>query len=314
MTQGSIRAICASDNKGTQKIALNHPGTLLRGFGLEGDAHGGNWHRQVSLLADEDIQTMRREGLLLEPGAFGENVVTVGVCLTDLEVGRRFRLGERAVLQVTQHGKQCHHHCQIYHKVGDCVMPRRGIFARVLRTGPIDVGDLLTVDPDFDRLRVTAVTVSDRAHQGAYSDSTGPVVAESLESILAAKVEKVLVSDDQDKLEALLTRLVDEDVMDLVVTCGGTGLSPRDTAPEATAKVLDRFVPGIPELIRSEGLRHTPRAALSRAIAGQRGQSLIINLSGSPKAALEQCEALRPILQHALQMASGIPAHCATLL
>ena len=111
--------------------------TLIENHGIKGDAHAGDWHRQVSLLADEDIDAMRGKGVDLAFGDFAENITTGGVDLSSLPVGRRLYLGD-AVLEVTQIGKECHHGCAIFQAVGDCVMPRKGIFTRVVKGGDID--------------------------------------------------------------------------------------------------------------------------------------------------------------------------------
>ena len=130
-----IVSINISERRGEQKTPV--PEAELRvGHGIVGDAHAGDWHRQVSLLADEDVQTMRGHGVELGCGDFAENVTTRGVDLAALPVGTRLHLGE-AVVEVTQIGKECHHDCAVYRAVGDCVMPRRGIFARVLKAGRI---------------------------------------------------------------------------------------------------------------------------------------------------------------------------------
>ena len=132
----SILSINISDRTGVQKKPVARA-VLREGHGIEGDAHAGGWHRQVSLLADEDIQTMRGRGIELGYGDFAENVTTRGVDLGALPVGARLSLGT-ALLEITQIGKECHHGCAIFHAVGDCVMPRKGVFARVLRGGKID--------------------------------------------------------------------------------------------------------------------------------------------------------------------------------
>jgi MOSC domain-containing protein YiiM len=132
----SILSINISERTGEQKTPVDR--ALLReGHGIVGDAHAGDWHRQVSLLADEDIQTMRGKGVDLPFGAFAENLTTRGIDLASLPVGARLRVGA-ALLEVTQIGKECHQGCAILQAVGDCVMPRRGVFARVLRGGEID--------------------------------------------------------------------------------------------------------------------------------------------------------------------------------
>jgi MOSC domain-containing protein YiiM len=133
----SILSINISERTGEQKTPVVR--ALLReAHGIEGDAHAGDWHRQVSLLADEDIALMRGRGIEIDFGDFAENITTRGLDLAALPIGARLHLGD-ALLEVTQIGKECHQHCAIYAAVGDCVMPRRGIFARVLRGGEIDL-------------------------------------------------------------------------------------------------------------------------------------------------------------------------------
>jgi len=133
-----VVAVNISQNKGEQKVPVAT--VELRGnFGIVGDAHAGDWHRQVSLLAEESIDKMRRLGLDVDPGAFAENITTRGVDLVSLPIGTRIALGETQV-EVTQIGKECHTRCAIYHQAGDCVMPKEGIFARVLRGGTIAAG------------------------------------------------------------------------------------------------------------------------------------------------------------------------------
>ena len=133
-----VVAVNISQNKGEQKVQVSEV-ELREDHGIVGDAHAGDWHRQVSLLAEESIDRMRALGLELNPGAFAENITTRGVELVSLPVGTRFELGD-ALLEVTQIGKECHSRCAIYHQAGDCVMPREGIFARVLRGGRIQEG------------------------------------------------------------------------------------------------------------------------------------------------------------------------------
>jgi MOSC domain-containing protein YiiM len=132
----SILSINISERTGEQKTPVERA-VLREGHGIEGDAHAGNWHRQVSLLADEDIALMRGRGIRIGFGDFAENITTRGIDLAALPIGARLQLGD-ALLEVTQIGKECRQHCAIFAAVGDCVMPRRGIFARVLRGGEID--------------------------------------------------------------------------------------------------------------------------------------------------------------------------------
>jgi len=132
----SIISLNISLKKGEQKVPVDEV-ELRAEHGIVGDAHAGKWHRQVSLLADEDVETMRGKGIDLNPGDFAENITTEGIVLSELPVGTRLYIGD-SELEITQIGKKCHHDCAVFHAVGDCVMPRRGIFARVLRGGRIN--------------------------------------------------------------------------------------------------------------------------------------------------------------------------------
>jgi TatD DNase family protein len=140
---GVIRAICASTEKGTEKKDVGQI-ELVAQHGLKDDAHAGDWHRQVSLLSLQKIEAFRAKGAVVEYGAFGENLVVDGIDFASLPVGTQFRCGD-AVLEMTQIGKECHNHCAIYHRMGDCIMPREGVFARVLQGGVIKTGDEITV-------------------------------------------------------------------------------------------------------------------------------------------------------------------------
>ena len=157
------------------------------------------------------------------------------------------------------------------------------------------------------------VTVSDRSFQGIRPDQGGPVVEALLKEVGFTIVATALLPDDQPQIEQCLRQLCDTTAPQLIVTTGGTGFSPRDVTPEATLAVCDRLTPGIPEAMRYASLQITPRAMLSRAQAGIRKGTLIINLPGSPKAAKENLEAVLPALSHGLEMLSGKPADCAKL-
>lgn len=138
-----IIAVCTSDIKGIQKTEQAYI-DLVKDHGISGDAHAGNWHRQVSLLSYEKIEAFKKKGVDLLNGAFGENIIVSGIDLASLPIGTRLESGS-VTLEVTQIGKECHNHCTIYHKVGDCIMPREGIFAKVIHEGRLQEGDEIHV-------------------------------------------------------------------------------------------------------------------------------------------------------------------------
>jgi MOSC domain-containing protein YiiM len=143
-TKGTIKAISVSKNRGTQKT--NVPEAELKtGFGIVGDAHAAEWHRQVSLLAVESVNKMVETGAKVSPGSFAENITTEGIELPGLPIGSRLKIGGNIELEVTQIGKECHGRCEIFEQVGDCIMPHEGIFAKVTKGGLIKVGDIIEV-------------------------------------------------------------------------------------------------------------------------------------------------------------------------
>lgn len=160
-------------------------------------------------------------------------------------------------------------------------------------------------------LRAAVVTVSDKGYAGIRPDTAGPTLCRLLKAAGASVPDPLLVPDEQEKIEAVLRDLCDSGHFDLVLTTGGTGLSPRDRTPEATLRVAERLVPGIPEAIRASSLGFTPYAMLSRAVAAVRGSTLIVNLSGSPKACEEQFGVIAPILRHAVETLRGEAYECA---
>jgi len=147
--KGKIKAISISKDKGTRKY--NVPAAELKaGFGIEGDAHAGDWHRQVSFLAVESIRKMTAKGLDISAGDFAENITTEGINLQSLPLGTRLKVGPEAEVEITQFGKECHTGCEISRLVGDCIMPREGVFAKVTKPGQVKPGDRIEVSQQND--------------------------------------------------------------------------------------------------------------------------------------------------------------------
>ena len=141
-TKGYIVAVCVSPKKGMIKTEVDS-GQIVEGFGIKDDAHGGDWHRQVSLLAMEEIEKMNLKGFDVRPGSFAENLCTRDFDLSAAAIGRKIRIGEGIVLEITQIGKECHTRCAVYNKIGDCIMPEQGVFTRVISGGIVKAGDLV---------------------------------------------------------------------------------------------------------------------------------------------------------------------------
>ncbi|MGE5560803.1 MAG: molybdenum cofactor synthesis domain-containing protein [Chloroflexota bacterium] len=304
--RGEIIAVCTSDRKGERKTDRGR-GMLVQNFGLAGDAHGGDWHRQVSLLAEESIDKMRARGLALANGDFAENLTTRGIIVHELPVGTRLRIGQQALAEVTQIGKECHTGCAIRQQTGDCVMPREGIFARVLRGGEVAAGDVIETANFFT---VGVITLSDKGSRGERVDESGRVIEDLVRGAGGEPCAYSLLPDEPEQLKQELIRFADSLHLDVILTTGGTGLTPRDQTPEATLAVIDREIPGMAEAMRAYSLTKTPRAMLSRAVAGARGKSLIVNLPGSPKAVRENLEVLLPVLPHAVETLRGVSGDC----
>ena len=308
---GIIQAICISEVRGVQKHAIPEA-DLTPEWGIVGDAHGGNWHRQVSLLGLEKIEAFRAKGADVAYGAFGENLVVDGFDFRTLPVGTLLAVGD-VLLQMTQIGKECHNHCAIYKAVGDCIMPREGVFAKVLHGGHIKVGDEMKRIPRTEPLpwQAAVITLSDKGARGEREDKSGPAIVQRLEAEGYEVVEQILLADDAAALKTTLTRLADQRQLDLILTTGGTGFAPRDITPEATYAVADRNAPGIAEAMRYHSLSITPRGMLSRAASVLRGKTLIVNLPGSPKAVKENLEYILPSLEHGVRIAAGLDGECA---
>lgn len=308
---GKLIGICISEKKGTEKKQVESA-LLKPDHGIEGDAHAGNWHRQVSLLGVEKIEDFRKRGADVDFGTFGENLIIEGFDLRNLPVGTQFEIGE-ALIEMTQIGKECHTHCAIYNMVGDCIMPREGVFAKVIRGGVINPGqEVRMIPPDENRpFTFARVTLSDKGSKGEREDKSGPLIDKMMIDAGYEPVEGILISDDHDSIVRELSRLADQRQVDLILTTGGTGFSQRDVTPEATTEVCERMAPGIAEAIRAFSMTKTPRAMLSRAVSGIRGKTLIINLPGSPRAVEESLGFILGSLGHGIEIMTGRTADCA---
>lgn len=310
MNELKVISVNISEKKGTIKKPVDQ--IELFGQGVKDDAHSGNWHRQVSLLAKESVEKFEKQASRkINYGEFAENITTEGIVLHETSPLDRIYIGETE-LEITQIGKKCHGtSCAIFAEVGNCVMPKEGIFARVLKHGIVKAGMPLEYVPRVYRVQV--ITLSDRASKGEYEDRSGPRLVELLNAYFAelnniVEVEHTIIPDDADALRVLLERAVQEQV-DAVLTTGGTGIGPRDITPDVVKAFLDKEIPGLMEAIRLKYGMEKPNALLSRGVAGVMGNTLVYTLPGSVRAVNEYMEEILKTLKHLIYMLHGLDAH-----
>jgi len=310
MNDGIVLSVNISEKTGT----IKHPMEIITitETGVMNDAHAGNWHRQVSLLSVESIEKFSRQAnRKINFGEFAENITTQGIELPKCQIFDRFRVGETE-LEITQIGKECHGTtCAIFKEVGNCVMPKEGIFCRVLKTGTIRPNDGILLVPKV--MHVSIVTLSDRASAGVYEDRSGPRIRELLDAFFSERnrryeIENVLLPDDAESLRILLKERRKEGA-DFVFTTGGTGIGERDITVETVSGMLDKEIPGIMEMIRVKYGMEKPNALLSRGVAGVMGKTIVYTLPGSVKAVSEYLSEITKTMEHTLFMLHGIDKH-----
>ena len=308
--EGIVKAVCISLKRGTAKKNI-HESELIKDFGIKNDAHGGNWHRQISLISAEKILQFNKSGGNVKDGDFGENLIVEGIDFKSLPVGTLLKCNE-SVLEISQIGKDCHSHCEIFKRVGDCIMPREGVFAKVIKGGYIKEGDVMTAEINKEKkLTAAVITLSDKGSTGQRVDKSGPKVKEILEENGYEVIEYILLSDDKDNISKNLIRLSDQRQVNLIITTGGTGFSNRDNTPEATTAVMTRNAPGIAEAIRFQSMKYTKRAMLSRGVSVIRNNTLIVNLPGSEKAVSESMEVIMGTVEHGIKILINEAHDCA---
>jgi molybdenum cofactor synthesis domain-containing protein len=306
----AVLSVNISEKKGTIKKPVDC--IELNATGVAKDAHSGNWHRQVSLLAKESIDKFSEEAKRkIAFGEFAENITTEGLLLHHTAPLDRFTYGD-IELEVTQIGKKCHgDNCSIFREVGNCVMPKEGIFCRVLKGGDLKAGNTLNYQPRV--IKTMIITLSDRASRGEYADKSGPLAEKLCQDFYKSKkrhysIEKHIIPDQEEALSTLLEKAKSED-FDIVLTTGGTGIGPKDITPEVVKKHITKEIPGIMELIRVKYGMEKPNALVSRGIAGVMNKTLIYAMPGSPKAVNEYCSEIFKTIEHSLYMLNELDLH-----
>lgn len=305
MIKGKVISVSYSAQKGPKnpekEISLDSRGVI-------GDVHAGT-KRPVSIIDISHVDRFRKitEARETSFGEFAENITTEGLKDFDFQLLDKLKIGD-VLLEVIQMGKPFHDQ---FRELGNYVMPRVGVFCRVLKNGKIQPGDEIEVFPK--EYRAMVITLSDRASRGEYEDKSGPTIYGMLEKYLQKmhvryRIEQKLIADDDTELKNLLDKAKQEN-FDFIITTGGTGIGPRDITVETVQDMLDKEIPGIMEMIRMKYGQEKPNALLSRGVAGVMGTSLVYTLPGSMKAVKEYMTEISKTLQHLVYMLHGIDAH-----
>lgn len=305
----TIKSINVSERKGELKIPVSN--IEIDDLGITTDAHRGKWHRQISFLAQEDIDMFAGKfNETFKPGDFAENITTQGINFRKTKVLDVLE-NDNVKLMITQKGKKCHGGgCAVFEQVGHCVMPKEGIFTQVLKTGKMSVGDELEYKPKV--FKIAVITLSDRASAGIYEDISGPAITkltneyfEKIERL--CNIENIIIPDNSSVLKNTLEKYLQD--FDVIITTGGTGVSKKDITIETISPMLEKRVPGIMEMVRIKYGEQNPNALLSRSIAGTIGNTLIFCLPGSPKAVREYMTEIFTVLEHMIIMTYGFDNH-----
>jgi len=305
-----ILSVNISEKKGTIKKPVDE--IVVNELGVKNDAHSGSWHRQVSLLGMESIEKFSKEAKRkINYGEFAENITTQGFELYKSNILDRFESGN-VILEVTQIGKECHGtSCNIFKEVGNCVMPKEGIFCRVIKGGKLKAGDEITYVPKV--YKVAIITLSDRASRGEYSDRSGPRIKEYItehffKSNHQTDIDYTLIPDDPRLLKEKLQELKVKKI-DIIFTTGGTGIGSKDFTVDVVKPLFDKEIPGIMDFIRYKYGAEKPNALISRSVAGLVGKTIIFTLPGSVKAVDEYMTEITKVLNHLIYMLHDIDAH-----
>ena len=303
-----MKGIVYSVNIGEKKGEIKKPVDkieLIEDFGVKGDCHAQKGiNKQVSLLSWERMNEeffCLKDKIDIKPGIFAENITTERIDLRKLKIGDKLKINE-VVIEISEIGKKCHLYCEIYKKVGKCIMPKEGIFGRVLKGGIIKKGDIIEIIPKID---VAILTISDGCYKGERIDESGKYLKEKVEEKGWNVIKYEIVPDEKEMIEKKLIEFCN--LCNLILTTGGTGVGPRDITPEATQNVIEKNIPGIPEILRIKTYEKSKFSVLSRGIAGIKGESLIINLPGSLKGVIDCFEILSDLILHSIEMIRGFP-------
>ncbi len=296
MVFGKVLSLNVSSEKGVPKHKVKRA-FLKAHWGIVNDAHAGTKGREISLLPVEAIRKFLPEQVKRwTPGEYSENITISGIPLEKLQVGNILRVGD-SVVEIIHIGKD------VFHDEGrPFVVSREGRFGDVLKDGWVRVGDKVSV---INPVRIGILVASDKGFHGKRVDKSGPAIEEIAKLMGGRKVFYKVVPDDEEVIYSTMKEWVDSGKVDLIFTSGGTGFSQRDVTPDATRRLIDKEILGFPEIMRVVGYTVSPRAILSRAIAGISGKVMIVNLPGSVKAVRESMELIVEPLAHGMDILLG---------
>ncbi len=310
---GHVISVNLSKVRGVSKHPVDK-GILTPDWGLKGDAHGGDWDRQVSLFPVETMALVPKAvRASFEPNTYSENLTIEGLPPENLRIGTVLAIGTVRI-KILQIGKSAFEPPESGRPY---IVSREGRFGRVLAGGTVKAGDIVEIVEEGalppDAPGIALVTLSDKGAAGQREDVSGRFLRWYATRMGGRVLFSEIIPDEKAEIRAALREGVAAGA-DLILTTGGTGLGPRDVTPDVTLEIIDREVPGFAEAMRAESLKKTPNAMISRAVSGVAGKSLIINLPGSPKAVAECMEVIFPALRHAIDKLRGDPTECATEL
>jgi len=305
----TIKSLNISERKGEMKIPVSEIEIDFKG--ITTDAHRGDWHRQVSFLAKEEIDNFAKVfNQEFKFGDFAENITTEGIDFKKVKILDILE-NENVELMITQKGKKCHGGgCAVFAAVGHCVMPKEGIFTQVVRPGKLKTGDIMNYRPKV--FKIAVITLSDRASRGEYEDLSGPAIEEMTNVYFSGigrlcEVQKIIIPDNSDELKTLTEKLAKD--CDVIFTTGGTGVSIRDIIIETITPLLQKQIPGIMEHVRLKYGQQNPNALISRSVAGTIGKCFVFCMPGSPKAVREYMTEIFTVLEHLIYMSYGFDNH-----
>lgn len=301
--KGIVYSVNIGEKKGESKKQVDEI-ILIENFGVKGDVHAGkDIKRQVSFLSWERIKEknfcLKKKNFKIRPGDFAENITTEKIDLRKLKIGDKLKIND-TIVEISQIGKECHIYCEIYKKIGSCIMPKEGVFGIVIKGGKLKKGDIIEV---ISKIDVGILTISDGCFKGEREDKSGKYLFEKCKEFGWNVLKYEIVPDEKEIIKVKLLEYSEK--LNLILTTGGTGIGKRDITPEATKEIIEKEITGIGEILRIKGFEKSKFSVISRAVSGIKGETLIINLPGNLNAVIDGIEILRDIISHSIEMIRG---------